>query len=57
MAFVKQRMNEMGFIFYREVHNVFKFFPPLVIEPEQVDRMVGIFRQALDEMEDRFALP
>lgn len=54
MAFVKRRMNELGLIFYREVHNVFKFFPPLVIEPNQVDLMVSIFRQALDEMEARF---
>jgi adenosylmethionine-8-amino-7-oxononanoate aminotransferase len=54
--FVKQRMNELGFIFYREVHNVFKFLPPLVVEPEQVDKMVAIFRQALDEAEDQFPL-
>jgi taurine-pyruvate aminotransferase len=54
--FVKRRMNELGFIFYREVHNVFKFLPPLVVEPEQVDKMVNIFRQALDEMEDQFSL-
>jgi adenosylmethionine-8-amino-7-oxononanoate aminotransferase len=54
MAYVKQRMNEQGFVFYREVHNVFKFFPPLVVEPEQVDLMVSIFRRALDDMEDRF---
>lgn len=56
MAFVRQRMNELGFICYREVNNVFKFYPPLVVEPEQVDKMVAIFRQALDEMECRFPL-
>jgi adenosylmethionine-8-amino-7-oxononanoate aminotransferase len=56
MAFVRQRMNELGFILHREAHNVFKFYPPLVVEPEQVDKMVAIFRQALDEMEDQFPL-
>lgn len=56
MAFVHERMNDLGLIFYREVHNVFKFFPPLVVEPDQVDKMVGIFRQALDEMEGKFSL-
>ncbi|MBN1317133.1 MAG: aspartate aminotransferase family protein [Anaerolineales bacterium] len=53
MAFLRGRMNDLGLLFY-QAGNVVKFLPPLVMEPELVDRMLSIFKQSLDEMASRF---
>jgi adenosylmethionine-8-amino-7-oxononanoate aminotransferase len=53
-GFVARRMAELG-VLVRYMPNGVYFYPPLVIEPEQVDRMVAATAQALVEAEAAFA--
>lgn len=53
MEYFMERTKELGLLLPSRENVVF-FSPPLVIEPDQVDRIVTVFRQTLDEMQARF---
>ncbi len=51
--YVVQRMTELG-VLIRYMPNGVYFYPPLVIEPVQIDAMVAAARQALIDAGARF---
>jgi adenosylmethionine-8-amino-7-oxononanoate aminotransferase len=54
VAFIDKTVKELGLL-ARITNSVIRLFPPLVIEPEQVDRIIDIITRALDIYEtERF---
>ena len=52
--FLRDRMTELGLL-GRYLPSSIYFYPPLVIEDEQVDRLLTIFRQALEDAARHFS--
>lgn len=49
VASIVKKALELGLVIISAGANIIRFVPPLVIEKEHVDEMIGILRQAIKE--------